>query len=100
MRHENLPLAAERQVPAAGQFAQAGGHLPNVGAELPGELAGLRRAPGLGERPVHRQPQILTVHAAIFAKPDEYPGRQESRLRKRISARTPRSDQQEGDQPR
>jgi hypothetical protein len=87
-------------VPAAGQFAQARGHLPEIGAELPRELAGLRRAPGLGERPVHRQPQILTVHAAIFAKPDEYPGRQESRLRERIYGRTPRSDQQEGNQPR
>jgi hypothetical protein len=35
------------------------------------ELAVLRRAPGRGERPVDRQPQILIVHAAILAKPDE-----------------------------
>jgi hypothetical protein len=33
------------------------------------EFVGARRAPGLGERRVHRQPQILTVHAAILAKP-------------------------------
>ena len=44
-----------------------------IGAELPGEFTPLRRAPGPGERTVDRQPQILTVHAAILAKLDEYP---------------------------
>ena len=69
MRHDDLTLVAERQVPAAGQLGQARGHLVDLDAELPGQLAGIRRAPGLGERAVHRQPQILSVHAAIFASP-------------------------------
>jgi hypothetical protein len=69
MRHDDLTLVAERQVPAAGQFGQARGDLPRPGAEFSGELARLRRASGLGERAVHRQPQILSVHAAIFASP-------------------------------
>jgi hypothetical protein len=30
-----------------------------------------RHSSGLGERAVHRQPQILTIHAAILAKADE-----------------------------
>jgi hypothetical protein len=42
------------------------------------------------------QPCVM-ISGIIFAKPDEYPGRQESQLRERISDRTPRSDQQEGD---
>jgi hypothetical protein len=53
----------------AGQLGQAGGHLEDIDAELPGQLSGVWRAPRLGERPVHRQPQVLTVHAAILAKP-------------------------------
>jgi hypothetical protein len=40
------------------------------------------------------------VHAAIFAKPDEYPGRPASVRVARIFARATRSGQQEGDQPR
>src|SRR5689334_16082601 len=39
---------------------------------------------GLGERRVYRQPQILTVHAAILAKPDEYPDHPESQVRKNV----------------
>jgi len=69
MRHDDLTLVAERKVPAAGQPGQAGDHLEDIDAELPGQLAGIGRAPSLGERPVHRQPQVLTVHAAILAKP-------------------------------
>jgi hypothetical protein len=71
MRHHDLALVAERQVPAAGQLAQARDHLLDAGTEFGRELAVLRRAPGRGERPVDRQPQILIVHAAILAKPDE-----------------------------
>jgi len=41
-------------VPAAGQLVQARGDLLDIGAELPGEFAGLRRAPGPGERAVYR----------------------------------------------
>ena len=52
----------------------------------------LRESMGINER--DQSP------AAIFAKRDEDPGRQESQLRKRISARAPRSDQHEGDKPR
>jgi len=100
MRHQDLALGTERQVPAAGQLAQALGHLLDAGTELRRELAVPRRAPGRGERPVHRQPQILIVHAAILAKPGEYQGRPASIQVTRISARTTRSDQQEGDQPR
>jgi hypothetical protein len=69
MRHDDLTLVAERQVPAAGQLGQARGDLPRPGAEFGGELTRLRRTSGLGERAVHRQPQILSVHAAIFASP-------------------------------
>jgi len=65
----HLTLVAERQVPAANQLVQAGGHLEDIDAERPGKLAGIWRVPRLGERPVHRQPQVLTVHAAILAKP-------------------------------
>jgi hypothetical protein len=72
---------------------------PGGGYQEVGHLAAVRRAPGPGERTVDRQPQILTVHAAILAKPDEYPGRPKSVQVARISARTTRSDHQEGDQP-
>jgi len=65
-------------MPAAGQLAQPRGHLWGSDAELGRQFTGLRCAPGLGERPVHRQSQILTVHPAIFAKPDEYPAGPES----------------------
>ena len=91
---------AERQVPPAGQLAEASDHLRGLGAELRGQRTGIRRPSGLGERAVHREPQVLTVHAAIFAKPDEYPGRPASVRVVRIFARAARSGQQEGDQPR
>jgi hypothetical protein len=67
--HDDLTPVAERQVPAAGQLVQARGHLRDLDAEFPGQLAGIRRPSGPGERPVHRQPQILSVHDAIFASP-------------------------------
>jgi hypothetical protein len=56
-------------VPAAGQLGQAHGHFCGFDAELSGQFTRTRRASGLGERAVHRQPQILSVHAAIFASP-------------------------------
>jgi hypothetical protein len=96
VRHDDLTLVAERQVPAAGQLVQARGHLLDAGTELRREFAVLRRAPGPGERAVDRQPQILTIHAAILAKPDEYPGGPASVQVARISARAARSDQAGG----
>jgi predicted secreted hydrolase len=68
MRHDDLTPVAECQVPAASQLVQAGGYLEDIDAELSGQLTGIRRAPGPGERLVHREPQVLTVHAAIVAK--------------------------------
>ena len=62
------------------------------------ELAASWRASGLGERAVHRQPQVLSVHAAIFASPMNT-GPPTSFRVARISARATRSGQQEGDQP-
>ena len=69
MGHDDLTPVAERHVPAAGQLIQAFGDFLCPGAELPRELIGARRTSGLGERAVHRQPQILSVHGAIFARP-------------------------------
>jgi hypothetical protein len=69
--HDDLTPVTERQVPPAGQLGQARGHLRGFDTEPSGQFTGTRRSSGLGERAVHRQPQILTVHAAILAKPDE-----------------------------
>ena len=69
MRHDDLALVPERQVAGPGQLFQALGDFRDLGAELPRELVCSRRAPRLGERPVHRQPQILDIHAAILANP-------------------------------
>ena len=46
MRHDDLTLVAERQVPAAGQLAEARGDLRGLGAELGGQRT------GSGARPV------------------------------------------------
>ena len=56
-------------MPGTGQLVQARGDRRDPGAELLRELAALRRVSRLGERPVHRQPQVLTVHTAILPKP-------------------------------
>ena len=74
-RHRRLRPHVDRPVPGRPDPPAGLRHPPLRGAsgalitELRRELAGLRRAPGLGERAVHRQPQILSVHAAIFASP-------------------------------
>ncbi len=73
MGHDDLTPVAERHVPTAGQLIQAFGDFLCPGAELPRELIGARRTSGLGKRAVHRQPQILSVHGAIFAKPMSLP---------------------------
>ena len=69
MRHDDLALVAERQVACPGQFFQALGDHRGLGAEFLPELVRSGCTPRLGERPVHRQPQILTIHTAIFANP-------------------------------
>ena len=66
---DDLAAVPERQVASPGQLFQALADHRDLGAELPRELVCSRRPPRLGERPVHRQPQILDIHVAILANP-------------------------------
>ena len=65
MGHDDLAAAAENQVARPGQLLQAGRDRREFRAEFPGELIRVGCAPGPGERAVHRQTQVLIIHAAI-----------------------------------
>jgi len=66
MRHHDPSLPVEDKVAGGGQLFQPPADRGNVSTELAGEFSWCRRTPGLGERPVHRQPQILPVHPTML----------------------------------